>query len=57
MDEQRENKLDIEIDPNVAEGVYSNLAVISHSGTILCFLIRELNKKFGRITKTSFPLL
>ena len=33
MDEQRENKLDIEIDPNVAEGVYSNLAVISHSGT------------------------
>lgn len=33
MNEQRENKLDIEIDPNVAEGVYSNLAVISHSGT------------------------
>ena len=33
MEEQREKKLDIEIDSDVATGVYSNLAVISHSGT------------------------
>ena len=33
MEEQKDNKLDIEINPDVAEGVYSNLAVISHSST------------------------
>lgn len=33
MEGQKDNKLDIEINPDVAEGVYSNLAVISHSST------------------------
>jgi hypothetical protein len=28
-----ENKLNIEIDENTAEGIYSNLAIISHSGS------------------------
>jgi hypothetical protein len=31
MNEIKENKLDVEIKPEVAEGIYSNLAVISHS--------------------------
>ena len=33
MEVPKDNKLDIEINPDVAEGVYSNLAVISHSST------------------------
>ena len=28
---QNQNQIDIELDENVAEGVYSNLAIISHS--------------------------
>ena len=31
MDEQNENQLNIELSEEVAEGVYSNLAIITHS--------------------------
>lgn len=31
MDEQNENQLNIELSEEVAEGIYSNLAIITHS--------------------------
>src|ERR1700709_697184 len=31
MEEQNENQLDIELSEEVAEGIYSNLAIITHS--------------------------
>ncbi|SCY45354.1 Protein of unknown function [Nonlabens sp. Hel1_33_55] len=31
MADKKENKINIEIDPEVAEGQYSNLAIINHS--------------------------
>lgn len=33
MEEQNENQLNIELSEEVAEGVYSNLAIITHSNT------------------------
>ena len=31
MDQKNQNQLNIELTPEVAEGIYSNLAIISHS--------------------------
>ena len=31
MDQKNQNQLNIELSPEVAEGIYSNLAIISHS--------------------------
>ena len=33
MEEQNENQLNIELSEEVAEGIYSNLAIITHSST------------------------
>jgi uncharacterized protein (DUF1778 family) len=33
MEEQEENQLNIELPEDVADGIYSNLAIISHSNT------------------------
>jgi hypothetical protein len=33
MEEQQENQLNIELSEEVAEGIYSNLAIITHSNT------------------------
>ena len=33
MEEQQENQLNIELSEDVAEGIYSNLAVITHSNS------------------------
>ena len=33
MEEQNENQLNIELSEEVAEGIYSNLAIITHSNT------------------------
>lgn len=33
MEEQNENQLNIELSEEIAEGVYSNLAIITHSNT------------------------
>jgi Protein of unknown function (DUF3467) len=33
MEENNENQLNIELSPEIAEGVYSNLAIISHSNS------------------------
>ncbi|GAB2706040.1 DUF3467 domain-containing protein [Mucilaginibacter koreensis] len=33
MKEQNENQLDIELSEEIAEGIYSNLAIITHSNT------------------------
>lgn len=33
MEEQNENQLNIELSEEIAEGIYSNLAIITHSST------------------------
>ncbi len=33
MDDNKKNKLDIELPQDVAQGTYANLAIITHSGT------------------------
>src|SRR6201996_9027835 len=33
MEEQNENQLNIELSEEIAEGIYSNLAIITHSNT------------------------
>ena len=33
MDQKNQNQLQIELSPEVAEGIYSNLAIISHSSS------------------------
>ena len=33
MEEQNDNQLNIELSEEIAEGVYSNLAIITHSGS------------------------
>ena len=33
MDEQNENQLNIELSEEIAEGIYSNLAIITHSSS------------------------
>lgn len=33
MEEQNENQINIELSEEIAEGIYSNLAIITHSGS------------------------
>jgi len=33
MEEQNENQLNIELSEEIAEGIYSNLAIITHSSS------------------------